>query len=88
MAAMQGGKPTQVAKPPVGGNPKPAAPAAPAQTAQTAPTAPASSLTTDEEGEMGVLAQTFDSMMGQDPELDKLLLQYQKLRPGAIDAGP
>lgn len=37
MAAMQGGKPTQVAKPPVGGNPKPAAPAAPAQTANAGP---------------------------------------------------
>jgi peptidoglycan hydrolase-like protein with peptidoglycan-binding domain len=74
------------ATPPLAG--KPTAPAAPAAVKPTAPTAPASSLTTDEEGEMGVLAQTFDSMMGQDPELDKLLLQYQKLRPDAINAAP
>ena len=67
--------------------PKPAANVA-NKPAAAAPVAPASTLTTDEEGELGVLAQTFDSMMGQDPELDKLLLQYQKLRPGAIDAGP
>jgi hypothetical protein len=84
--AGRGNQPQTTNKPPVGGNP--AAPAAPAAAAQTAPTAPASSLTTDEEGEMGVLAQEFDSMMGQDPELDKLILQYQKLRPGAADAGP
>lgn len=45
-------------------------------------------LTPDEEGEMGVLAQEFDKLMGQDPELDKLLLQYEKLRPSAITAQP
>jgi hypothetical protein len=37
---------------------------------------------------MGVLAQEFDKMMGQDPALDALILQYQKLRPGAADAAP
>jgi hypothetical protein len=37
---------------------------------------------------MGVLAQEFDAMMGQSPELDALILQYQKLRPGAASAAP
>jgi peptidoglycan hydrolase-like protein with peptidoglycan-binding domain len=80
MSAMQGGKPAapkaqasgSPAKPAAGGAAKPAAAA----------------LTTAEEGEMGVLAQEFDKMMGQDPELDTLILQYQKLRPGAADAAP
>jgi peptidoglycan hydrolase-like protein with peptidoglycan-binding domain len=80
MSAMQGGKPAapkaqasgSPAKPAAGGAAKPAAAA----------------LTTAEEGEMGVLAQEFDKMMGQDPELDALILQYQKLRPGAADAAP
>ena len=89
MAAMQGGSAAapqaqasgSPAKPAAGGAAKPAA-------GGTAPAAAASALTTAEEGEMGVLAQEFDKMMGQDPALDALILQYQKLRPGAADAAP
>ena len=79
MAAMGGAAAT---KPATGASAKPAAGAA------TKPATAASSLTTDEEGEMGVLAQEFDKMMGQDPALDALMLQYQKLRPGAASAAP
>jgi peptidoglycan hydrolase-like protein with peptidoglycan-binding domain len=89
MAAMQGGGAAapqaqasgSPAKPAAGGAAKPAAGGA-------AKPAAASALTTAEEGEMGVLAQEFDKMMGQDPALDALILQYQKLRPGAADAAP
>lgn len=52
----------------------------------TAPAAAA--LSTTEEGEMGTLAQELSAMMGQDPNLDALILQYQKLRPGAASAAP
>ena len=82
MAALSGGgatKPTDPVKPPVKPAVTPAADPA---------TAPATSLTTDEEGEMGVLAQELGAHMGRVPELDALLLQYEKLRPGAADAAP
>jgi hypothetical protein len=79
MAAMGG---TAATKPAAGASAKPAAGAA------TKPATAASSLTPEEEGEMGVLAQEFDKMMGQDPALDALILQYQKLRPGAASAAP
>lgn len=49
---------------------------------------PASALSTDEEGEMGVLAQELGQHMGRLPELDALLLRYEKLRPKAADAAP
>lgn len=84
MAAMQGGS---AAAPQAQASGSPAKPAAGAAK-PAAGAAPAAALTTAEEGEMGVLAQEFDKMMGQDPELDKLILQYQKLRPGAADAAP
>jgi LysM repeat protein len=80
MAALAGGAANKPADPT--GNKPPAASGAPA----AAPAA--SSLTTDEEGEMGVLAQELGSQMGRLPELDALLLQYEKLRPGAINAAP
>ena len=82
MAALSGGgatKPTDPVKPPV----KPAV----TPTADPA-TASATSLTTDEEGEMGVLAQELGAHMGRVPDLDALLLQYEKLRPGAANAAP
>jgi hypothetical protein len=79
-AGMTGSKP-QVAN-------KPAASAANKPAASAPAAAPASTLTPQEEGEMGVLAQEFDALMGQDTDLDKLILQYQKLRPGAADAAP
>jgi len=84
MAALSGGaatnptdKPTvkPTVKPPVTPGADPAA-------------APATSLTTDEEGEMGVLAQELGAHMGRVPDLDALLLQYEKLRPGAANAAP
>jgi peptidoglycan hydrolase-like protein with peptidoglycan-binding domain len=81
MAAMQGGS---AAAPQAQASGSPAKPAA----GGAAKPAAASALTTAEEGEMGVLAQEFDKMMGQDPALDALILQYQKLRPGAADAAP
>jgi peptidoglycan hydrolase-like protein with peptidoglycan-binding domain len=74
MAALGGGAAT-----------KPAA-TKPAATKPAAATA--TTLTPQEEGEMGVLAQEFDKMMGQDPALDALILQYQKIRPGAASAAP
>ncbi len=82
MAAMGAGtKPAEPEKKPAtGGSTKPAKPAnAPAATG---------GLTTDEEGEMGVLAQELGAHMGRVPELDALLLQYEKLRPGAAEAKP
>jgi hypothetical protein len=75
MAALGGGAAT-----------KPAA-TKPAATKPAAAPA-ATTLTPQEEGEMGVLAQEFDKMMGQDPALDALILQYQKIRPGAASAAP
>jgi hypothetical protein len=81
MAGQAGQKPAAqpAAQPPVAGKP--------ATTPQKAPQAkPAATLTAAEEGELGTLAQELDSFMGQDPELDNLILQYQKLRPGAVDA--
>jgi peptidoglycan hydrolase-like protein with peptidoglycan-binding domain len=81
VAAMQGGKTATAPKAQASGSP-----AKPAAGGAAKPAAAA--LTTAEEGEMGVLAQEFDKMMGQDPELDTLILQYQKLRPGAADAAP
>jgi hypothetical protein len=66
----------------------PAKPAAGAAAKPAAKPAAAAALTTAEEGEMGVLAQEFDKMMGQDPALDALILQYQKLRPSAASAAP
>jgi hypothetical protein len=91
MAALAGGAANKPADPT--GNKPPAAsggPAAPAAApaADTAAAPAASSLTTDEEGEMGVLAQELGPQMGRLPELDALLLQYEKLRPGAINAAP
>jgi peptidoglycan hydrolase-like protein with peptidoglycan-binding domain len=91
MAALSGGAANKPADPT--GNKPPAAsggPAAPAAAPAADPAAApaASSLTTDEEGEMGVLAQELGSQMGRLPELDALLLQYEKLRPGAINAAP
>jgi peptidoglycan hydrolase-like protein with peptidoglycan-binding domain len=82
MAAMGGAAAT---KPATGASAKPATGAA---TKPATGTPAASSLTTDEEGEMGVLAQELGSQMGRLPELDALLLQYEKLRPGAINAAP
>ena len=83
-AAMMGGAGTKPAEPA-----KPAAPAKkPATGAGAKPAAAASALTTDEEGEMGVLAQELGAHMGRVPELDALLLQYEKLRPGAANAAP
>ena len=79
MAAMGGAAAT---KPATGASAKPTAGAA------TKPATAASSLTPEEEGEMGVLAQEFDKMIGQDPALDALILQYQKLRPSAASAAP
>jgi len=82
MAAMQGGG---AAAPQAQASGSPAKPAA---GGAAKPAATAAALTTAEEGEMGVLAQEFDKMMGQDPALDALILQYQKLRPGAASAAP
>lgn len=84
MAAVQGGSAPAPQAQASGSPAKPAAGAA----KPAAGAAPAAALTTAEEGEMGVLAQEFDKMMGQDPELDKLILQYQKLRPSAASAAP
>ena len=67
---------------------KPAAGAATKPAAAPAAAPAATTLTPQEEGEMGVLAQEFDSLMGQDTDVDKLILQYQKLRPGAASAAP
>ena len=82
MAGKAGTKPQVANKPAATATNKPAAAVAPA----AAPAA--TTLTPQEEGEMGVLAQEFDALMGQDTDLDKLILQYQKLRPGAADAAP
>ena len=72
-----------------GTKPEPETPAKkPATGASAKPAAAASALTTDEEGEMGVLAQELGAHMGRVPELDALLLQYEKLRPGAANAAP
>jgi hypothetical protein len=59
-------------------------------TAATAtPMAPtATKLTSQEEGEMGVLAQELSALKGKNKELDDLIAQYQKLRPGAENAAP
>lgn len=65
--------------------PKPAAPKPPAGSSANPP---AAALSPEEEGEMGVLAQEFGSHMGRLPELDALLLRYEKLRPKAADAAP
>jgi peptidoglycan hydrolase-like protein with peptidoglycan-binding domain len=88
MAAMQGGGAAAPQAQASGSPANPAAGGAAKPAAGGAAPAAASALTTDEEGEMGVLAQEFDKMMGQDPALDALILQYQKLRPGAADAAP
>jgi peptidoglycan hydrolase-like protein with peptidoglycan-binding domain len=72
MAALSTGAATKPATAPAAA---PAAPAAPA-------------FSTDEEGEMGVLAQELSAFMGANPELDAALLQYEKLRPSAASAAP
>ena len=66
--------------------PKPQQSAQPAKPSASPAAAPA--LSTEEEGEMGVLAQELLKYKGKVPEVDALLQQYEKMRPGAAAAQP